>query len=902
MPLAAARLHSTQQRAATPAYPNGSDRAGTYTLTFRLRERSNPANILKEHSLVLMPTSFTKRTEARVSVYYTADDMEVDVPPKAIGKTTFQLMGHTGYASVVQDQRTDLLRDLAGPNALQTFEALAQQAFSHLGERSPFRQQSAVDGAAAIKDLQDIFLQYLNPGYGPETAMMAATQDMQFEFLDLTAPTSAEDPVGAVGWEITPEGALVDVREDASKPFLYYYSLQFTGLRQLSQTVPDTTTTLFDSKAWTFRDTLKKMQDVVKDLTNGVNTVKFAVDQLFIQNISGPIGTFLLNTAQLSDAVESVAVGVADKIRWPLYAQRLQTNPLEVARHSVSTLKAAGKALSELFTLRSLGRTLGVPLGGSPVTTTGQDALTVQINGETPRTVHLGAHSEGPALAAALQAAVRAQTPDAQANTHGYRAFTAAWDATEQQFVLTSGTSLSPAAQVHIVTPADPPLTPEDASAALGLGTVRGAHEQRGTDVAVPALTLLQGLDEACAHLLALPDLFAEQLHAADTLLVAHYPAAAIRSAVQGNQHLTHVQIWPGETLQAVAARVGVPWEALALVNHLSYPFIVDAPTELLRARATSADRYHVVSSSLTLTPNQYQGRRLDTIGGAGAGQSRTIVRHDATTFVVDAAFRVAPDSTTDFAIRDERNPILQTGTVTSATLQALTDTSLHLVPDAQAGLSLLMTSGDLTGLRRRIIDQSPETYVLETPAPVAPRPGDTYAVLAVARRAPARYKLVGEPLSVPRATGVPRGGGVQTRLEDVSTVTGRVRSRPEKLFGRDWLLSQGGLVYDPTARDLVTLGGRENLRQAATHLIVLPLGHLPYSPGTGSYVQQELAHSATLGSQQRLLHSAQRTLMEDSRIDGVLQEQLFTHGGRSYLTLGVRAIAGEALERVVIR
>jgi hypothetical protein len=112
----------------------------------------------------------------------------------------------------------------------------------------------------------------------------------------------------------------------------------------------------------------------------------------------------------------------------------------------------------------------------------------------------------------------------------------------------------------------------------------------------------------------------------------------------------------------------------------------------------------------------------------------------------------------------------------------------------------------------------------------------------------------------------------------------------------------QGSLVWDPTARDLVTVAGRDNLRQAATHLIVLPFGQLAYSPSLGSYVQQELAQAATLASQQRLLHSAQRTLMEDARIDGVLQEQLLTHGGRSYLTVGIRAIAGETVDRVVIR
>lgn len=904
MPLPATQLHVTQQRAANATYPNGTDRTGTYTLTFRLRERANPINILKEHNLVLMPTSYTKRTEARVSVYYTADGLQVDVPTTAIGKTVFQLTGHTGMGNLVTTHTPGLLETLGAPGAVQTFVNTVSNAFSAIGQgRSPLAGHDVVDGAAAVKDLQDTFFAYLDPSWRPETAQMTSTQDMQMEFIDFSTPTSYDDPVGLQGWEITPEGALVDLRQDASKPFLYYYSVQFTGIRPLPQTLDDPTVTLFNSRAQTFRDVLRRLNRVVQDVTNGVNTVVFAARQLFIQNVSGPIGTFLQNTAQLSDAVDSVASGVADVIRWPLYAQRLQTNPLDVARHSVSTLRAAGAQLADLFTLRSLGQTLGLPLGSStPSTSPGHDAVTMQLNGEAARTYHLGTQSGGPAVAAAIQAQVRAQTPDAQANTQGYAGFTARWDTTQNQLVLTSGTSLSPAAQVHVVTGADPDLAPDDASAALGLGTANGAHEQQGTDVAVPALALLQGLDEACAHLLALPDFFANQLGTQDANLVAYYPETSVRQVVTGTQRLTQVQITPGDSLQAVASRVGVAWEALAFVNHLSYPFIVEEPSELLRGRASSGDAYHLVASSLALIPNTYQGKRLDLVQGRGAGQSRTILQHSATMFLVDLAWTVAPDSTSDFAVRDETNPILQNGMVTSAGLQTVTDASLALVPDAQTGLYLQHTSGALTGLRRRIIDHGPSEYVLDVPAPGPPLPGDTFVVLARTRRAPARYRLIGDVLSIPRPTGRTQTPGVQTRLEDVSTVTGRTRSREEKLFGRDALLQGGSLLYDPTSRDLVTIGGRDNLRQAATHLILLPLGQLAYASRVGSYVQEALAHAATLESQQRLLHSAHRTLLEDPRIQQVLHEQLFTEAGRSYLTMSVQTIAGDTLDSVVIR
>src|SRR5262245_54760537 len=104
MPLPASQLPQTalvpMQHAAVPAFPNGSLRAGQYTLAFRIR-RIRDMVLLHEHKLVLMPQRFTQTTEARTAVYYTQGGPVADTPATVgIGMTYFQLTGHTSFGGV----------------------------------------------------------------------------------------------------------------------------------------------------------------------------------------------------------------------------------------------------------------------------------------------------------------------------------------------------------------------------------------------------------------------------------------------------------------------------------------------------------------------------------------------------------------------------------------------------------------------------------------------------------------------------------------------------------------------------------------------------------------------------------------------------------------------------------
>src|SRR5215467_3257716 len=126
MPLPASAVHPTQQKAADTAFPNGSARAGQYTLIFRIRDRKSQT-ILKQHSLILFPANLTQRTEARLATYYTAEDIYVDVPLKTgIGKRLFQLTGHTGFAGVRADRHNPLLDRMDSPATIDQFVATVQ--------------------------------------------------------------------------------------------------------------------------------------------------------------------------------------------------------------------------------------------------------------------------------------------------------------------------------------------------------------------------------------------------------------------------------------------------------------------------------------------------------------------------------------------------------------------------------------------------------------------------------------------------------------------------------------------------------------------------------------------------------------------------------------------------------
>lgn len=945
MPLPASKVHDSMQLAASPFFPNGSQHAGTFTLIFRIRRLATKA-ILKEHRLTLMPQRFSQTTEPRTALYYTKGGIVTDTPAATgVGATLFVIQGHTGYWGV--PGRTGAPTVDVVPTR---FEEATLPVGTDVVPGQPLPGRSSlIDGAAAIKDLQDTLLAYFFPAGQTETRDVTTTQDLQLEFYNLTAPTSAQDPVGRVAWRIHPHRNLVDVSQDASKPFLYSYTLQFAALAPLTDVVEDifvqqqaeptsglqTTQAQLAAAVQTppagtgapLMDLasaveaaiqaanpptppflaqilggplqgLRSVTEAVRVATGGVNAITQAMVTWTQQELLGPLAVFMGGVADLTNAVTAFMGGITTTIRFPLYAARSVAHILDVPRHSVMTLRDTAKTLRHSLEEVVDPRSYSSIFAGLALSEGVNDQLTIVLNHEAPRTLPLGTLAGGPAIAAAIQDGVRTMVPDHAANAAAYRDFTAAY--VDGQYRLASGTKGSSGGLVTVVTSADPELTPLDASTLLGLGVSNGGHEQAGSADANQAIALLCGVEQACTHLLAFPDYFADQLEAQDAALAALLPPGVTRPQIRGDQRMQQTRITPGDTLQGIGARVGVHWQTLALVNRLTYPYLIDGPTTLVRGRVSSADYWTLTDTDQSWPVNAYQGQVVQILAGPGAGQSRRVLRNTATHVVLETAWTVLPNDTSDYAVQSADNPIVRTGTVTSATARTLTNGSLALVPESQRGLTLVLTSGATAGERRQITSNDATTYTLDTAWDVVPPAGSLYVLLGPPP-ATLRQKVVGDLLSVPQPSAQARLP-IRSRLQDVSAMTGRHLTTEDKLFGRDAVLIEGALVYDPARADLVTIAGLMNLRQALIHYINLPLGELEYAPGIGSYVQEELGLTATLPLQIQVLASLERTIKQDARIASMHGARLVTQGGFSVIAFGATAINGATVDRVLVR
>jgi LysM domain len=912
MPLPASQVHGSMQRAMNQRFPNGSLHAGQYTLVFRIRHKHEKKLVFKEHRLILMPQRFTQTTEARTALYYTQGGAVADVPAASgVGMTFFQIQGHTGFGGVrnatfLPDQgpvRQVLPQDIANlaTDLAQDVQAQFQTLFGTGVPPGPFSslRDSYIDGAAAIKDLQETILAYFYPPGQRATRAVTQTQDLQLEFLNLTAPVSDEDKVGQVGWIIHPHRNLVDLQQDAAKPFLYSYTFQFAALAPLSDPqVPDVFETRLTTPRTGLQTTLAQLTALVRSVTNGVNTLEDACTQMVIQQVTGPVTTFIQATTELGDAVGNFMTSAADKIRFPLYAQRAFSHVLDAPKHSVTTLAEAAKQLGEFLFVASDPRSLSKLFAGTGLTDGVDDALTLSVNHEPPVTLRLGTQTSGAAIAAAIEGKVRALPPAHAANATAYRDFTCTF--ADGQYVLSSGTKLSDSGLVTVLSDPDTALVPNDAARVLGLGLLNGGQEHAGSAYPAPALALLRGVEQACAHLQGFPDYFADQLEAQDAALTALLPAGMTRTQIRGDQRLSQTRITPGDSLQGIAARVGVDWQTLALVNRLTYPFVLEEPTTLARGRVSSATTWTLSDGVQAWAVDAFQGQRVDIVYGTGAGQSRRILRNTPTELVLETAWEVVPTDTSDYAIRSAANPILRTGVVASASARTLTESGLTLIPGSQRGLTLVLTSGATAGARRRVSGNDGTTYTVEPPWDVVPAPSTLY-LLEGPRPATQRQKLVGDLLSVPQPsaqTPLP----IRGRLQDVSAITGQQRSVEERLFGRDLLLDAGALVWDVTLGDARTLAGLPNLRQALIHYINVPLGEIEYAPGLGSYVQEALGVTATVLIQTELLGSVERTIRQDRRILRMSEAQLVGSGGATLIVFSATAVDGSTVARIAIR
>jgi len=142
----------------------------------------------KEYRLPLVVERFDRSPELRTQFSYTHDGYFLDTAPNGRGVTYFSIAGRSFWQPVVVNG-------------------------------------VAVDGDSAIQELQYLIDDYLQPAGG------RLTSDYELYWLDLTAPVSAQDPIGEYEWLIHPSRAGLRTGKVAQRPWTFSFSLEFIGLR-----------------------------------------------------------------------------------------------------------------------------------------------------------------------------------------------------------------------------------------------------------------------------------------------------------------------------------------------------------------------------------------------------------------------------------------------------------------------------------------------------------------------------------------------------------------------------------------------------------------------------------------------------------------------------------------------
>jgi hypothetical protein len=109
----------------------------------------------------------------------------------ALGATMFQISGHTGFGGV----RAEGIGNVESPATPAQFLTTVRSTVSNLlgGARTGVPRRSLIDGAAAIKDLQDTINMYFFPRGYDDTSFVTRTQDLQLEFLNLAVHSAGPD-------------------------------------------------------------------------------------------------------------------------------------------------------------------------------------------------------------------------------------------------------------------------------------------------------------------------------------------------------------------------------------------------------------------------------------------------------------------------------------------------------------------------------------------------------------------------------------------------------------------------------------------------------------------------------------------------------------------------------------
>lgn len=253
-----------------PRRPNHRGYADAHRMVFRIVRVDNPAIVVREHVLVVMPESYSRSPEARVTMHHTAGGHIVDIPAgNANGAIHYNINGTTG------------LWPLGSPRAvtpqIPDIGDLAALAFSDDAPQPP--QATKPDGMAAIKAFADLITEYLKAA-----PMGIPRRELRLEFINPDEPIDGRDPAGDSAYIIAPMPSGVEIRRDARSPSLWRYSFRFVAYDRPAE---KPATKLIENRrtAW-WEDVL----GIANDLTALSFDQLFAQYRLFIQPLTAIAG------------------------------------------------------------------------------------------------------------------------------------------------------------------------------------------------------------------------------------------------------------------------------------------------------------------------------------------------------------------------------------------------------------------------------------------------------------------------------------------------------------------------------------------------------------------------------------------------------------------------------------
>ena len=267
---------STIPAAFDPRHPNLRGYGSALRMIFRIVHAPS-GQVVREHGIV-HTERYDRVPETRAAIHYTADGMHLDMPETdAGGKVRYTITGTTGLWP--------------------------------LGKRT-----GAPDGMAALKDLADLFAEYLKP-----EIQGIPREQFELHFINPDEPVDSQDPAGLSHYVVVPEGSGIELHRHSRRNALRMYTIRVTGYRQIRG---DELVRLLPAARE--RSFFRRMLHLVDALDN------YSFEQMFrrYQSFIAPVAQAVARAGYLREFIQGWASGVDTFIAFNLGLWKSLTSDL----------------------------------------------------------------------------------------------------------------------------------------------------------------------------------------------------------------------------------------------------------------------------------------------------------------------------------------------------------------------------------------------------------------------------------------------------------------------------------------------------------------------------------------------------------------------------------------------